>query len=222
MNPLPGSNCRVSGTSVSGARCQAPGVRLAAEPVRYFCVMVAIAAPRAEGRLIVRKGRQLGYAEFGPPDGRPVIWFHGTPGGRRQVPHAARVAAHRLNARIIGIERPGTGWSTPHLYDSIIDLTSDLELALDQLDIDRFSVVGLSGGGPYTLATARAMGDRVVSVGVLGGVAPTRGDEASEGGPIALAVRLAPILPWLREPLGALLGTMARTLRPVASAGFDL
>ena len=40
--------------------------------------------PRAEGRFYLPDGRRLGYAEFGDPNGPVVLWFHGTPGGRRQ------------------------------------------------------------------------------------------------------------------------------------------
>ena len=106
---------------------------------------------------MVRRDRKLGFAEFGPLRGRPVIWLHGTPGARRQIPEAARVAAFELDVRLIGIDRPGVGLSTPHLYDSILDFTTDLEIVLDQLGLERVAMVGLSGGGPYALAAARAL-----------------------------------------------------------------
>ena len=51
----------------------------------------------------------------------------------------------------------------------------------DTLGIDKMAVIGLSGGGPYTLGCAAAMPDRVVAVGVLGGVAPTVGVDAIGG-----------------------------------------
>ena len=59
----------------------------------------------------------------------------------------------------------------------------------------RWSVIGLSGGGPYTLACAAAMPDRVVAAGVLGGVAPTRGADAIAGGVMGdVGLRVAPLL----------------------------
>ena len=67
--------------------------------------------PRWEGTISLADGRRLGVVEFGPVDGKPVFWFHGTPGAKRQVPPAAREAAHELGVRIIGVERPGTGSS---------------------------------------------------------------------------------------------------------------
>ncbi len=181
-----------------------------------------ITAPRVEGKAPVRDGRVLGYAEFGPPSGRPVVWLHGTPGGRRQVPQAARKLAEDLGARIIGIERPGIGWSTAHLYKNILDFTKDLSMALDFLKVDRLSVIGLSGGGPYSLAAPVGLeSQRVVSVGILGGVGPTRGAQAVTGGPISIARKLAPALRVLEFPLTGLLTSLAWSLRPLASPGFD-
>jgi len=52
--------------------------------------------PRTEGRFDLPTGRRLGYAEFGDPSGAPVLWFHGTPGGRRQFPVLGRRAAEQL------------------------------------------------------------------------------------------------------------------------------
>ena len=52
---------------------------------------------------------------------------------------------------------------------------NDLSTIADTLGIDKMVVVGLSGGGPYTLGCAAAMPDRVVAAGVIGGVAPTKG-----------------------------------------------
>jgi pimeloyl-ACP methyl ester carboxylesterase len=181
-----------------------------------------ITAPRVEGEIVVRRGRKLGFAEFGPAGGRPVIWLHGTPGARRQIPQAARIAAFELDVRLIGIDRPGVGLSTPHLYDSIHDFTADLEIVFDQLGLERVAMIGLSGGGPYALAAAHAFPARIAGVGILGGVAPTRGPEAVAGGLVGLLALLSPILPPLRVPLSLTLNALIRLARPVASPVFDL
>ena len=163
----------------------------------------------------VRGGRKLGFAEFGTPGGRAIVWLHGTPGARTQIPQTARLAAAAEGLRIVGIDRPGTGYSTEHLYDSILDFTEDLRIVLDALDLDRVAVVGLSGGGPYALASGYAMPDRVAVVGVLGGVAPTHGDDAAPGGLVGLADRFAPLLGVVRAPLGAMFTVLVQALRPV-------
>ena len=62
---------------------------------------------RYEGAVDLRSGRRLGFAEFGPAHGHPIIWFHGTPGARRQIPPTAHRAVEELGLRIISIERPG-------------------------------------------------------------------------------------------------------------------
>ena len=76
--------------------------------------------PRAEGRFYLPGGRRLGYAEFGVPNGAVVLWFHGTPGGRRQFPLVGRRAAERLGLRVVLIERPGSGLSDSHDHPHIV------------------------------------------------------------------------------------------------------
>lgn len=184
---------------------------------------MTITPPRYEGRVAVREGRRLGVAEFGPPAAEQnVVWFHGTPGARRQVPQAARRIADERGVRIIGIDRPGLGLSTAHLYENLLDFTEDLRIALDKLGIDRFSTVGLSGGAPYALACAHAFADRVPSVGILGGVVPSGGEDGTSGGLVSLATRFKPLLPLIAEPAGALLATVVRVARPVGPFGIDL
>jgi pimeloyl-ACP methyl ester carboxylesterase len=184
---------------------------------------MTITPPRYEGRVAVRDGRYLGIAEFGPPAGeQAIVWFHGTPGARRQVPEEARRIARERGVRILGMDRPGVGLSTPHLYRRLLDFTDDLELALERLGIDRFSTVGLSGGAPYALAAAFAFPERVPSVGILGGVVPSGGEEGTTGGLVSLATRFKPLLPIISEPVGALLTTLVRVARPIASPALDL
>src|SRR5438067_2856651 len=176
--------------------------------------MAQITPPKIEGRIRVRDGRKLGFAEFGPPDGRPILWLHGTPGARRQIPEDARLAAEEVGVRFVGVDRPGTGLSTSHLYDSILEFMDDLRILIDELGFDELAVIGLSGGGPYALAAGYAMPDRVQAVGVLGGVAPTRGDDAAPGGLVGLAVILAPLFPPFRVPLGLALRVLVAAVRP--------
>jgi pimeloyl-ACP methyl ester carboxylesterase len=68
-----------------------------------------IARPKLEGNVAVGEDRQIGFAEFGDPQGRAVFWLHGTPGARRQIPTEARVYAEEHGIRLIGLDRPGIG-----------------------------------------------------------------------------------------------------------------
>jgi pimeloyl-ACP methyl ester carboxylesterase len=178
--------------------------------------------PRIEGTIVLPDGRRLGFAEFGVPNGKPMFWFHGTPGARRQIPPEARTAALQRGVRLIGIDRPGVGDSTPHRYSSFRAWARDIESVADQLGLRRFGLIGLSGGGPYVLACAHAMADRVVAGAVLGGVAPAVGSEAVPGGLVRLAAYFEPLLRTFHEPLGAMLTMLVWTLRPFSSSAFNL
>ncbi len=178
--------------------------------------------PRTERTVKVAADRHLGLAEFGRPDGRVVFWFHGTPGARRQIPPAARRAAEDLDVRLIGVERPGTGSSTGHLYPEIRAFADDVAVVADEAGADRFGVIGLSGGGPYTLACAHEMPDRVTAAVVLGGVAPTVGEDAADGGVVDLTRLLRQPLTLFRQPLGLGVTMFARVLRPLGHQSFVL
>jgi pimeloyl-ACP methyl ester carboxylesterase len=181
-----------------------------------------VTRPRLEGSIAVRGGRRLGFAEFGSPHGDAIIWMHGTPGARRQIPVEARAYADREGLRIIGVDRPGIGSSTPHVYESILDWTGDLELVADTLGIDKMHLIGLSGGGAYVLAAGAAMPDRVLGIAVLGGVAPTQGVDAPTGGLVSLAAHLAPLVSVARVPIGIALTIGLRILAPLGGPALDL
>ncbi|WP_226437364.1 MULTISPECIES: alpha/beta fold hydrolase [Rhodococcus] len=184
--------------------------------------MIDVARPKLEGTVAVGSGRRLGFAEFGSATGRAVFWLHGTPGARRQIPIEARSLAERMGVRLIGVDRPGIGSSTPHTYGNVLAFAEDLRIVADTLGVDRMAVVGLSGGGPYTLASAYAMPDRVVAAAVLGGVAPVTGPDAISGGLMELGALVAPLLARGGVPIGTALSAGIRVVRPFASPIIDL
>ncbi|MCB1031942.1 MAG: alpha/beta hydrolase, partial [Acidimicrobiales bacterium] len=83
-------------------------------------------------------------------------------------------------------------------------------------------MVGLSGGGPYTLASAHELSDRIKAVGVLGGVAPTVGVDAIGGGAVSIARYAAPALKVIRVPMAMGLTGVLRAARPFANTAIDL
>jgi pimeloyl-ACP methyl ester carboxylesterase len=174
-------------------------------PWRHPFRVPRIEKPPGEGQFHLSCGRRLGYAEYGNPSGPVVLWFHGTPGGRRQFPLLGRRAAEKLGLRVVLVERPGSGLSDPHAYDAVVDWATDMCQVADVLGAERLGVVGLSGGGPYALCCggATTFASRVAAIAVLGSVTPSVGPDATATGIIDVARRLAPILSGLRQPLAA-------------------
>jgi len=114
-----------------------------------------------DGTEVVRwpNGRSLAICQWGVPDGVPVFFLHGTLGGRL-LRHAAG-EYERHNLRVITYDRPGFGRSTRHQGRVVADGAADVALIADQLGVGRFGVVGVSGGGPYALAVAALLPERV-------------------------------------------------------------
>ena len=179
--------------------------------------------PRAEGRFHLPGGRRLGYAEFGDPNGAVVLWFHGTPGGRRQFPLIGRRAAERLGLRVVLIERPGSGLSDSHKYAAVADFARDMAHVADALGADRLGVAGLSGGGPYALSCAAvpALANRVAAVAVLGGVTPSVGPEATNSGAIDLLRRTTGVFSVMRRPFAAAVSAMIVPIIPLGHLAYQ-
>lgn len=121
---------------------------------------------------VVVDGRSVMVREMGDPKGAPVVHFHGTPGSRLEFDFGSELA-ERLGIRLISFDRPGYGLSDA-APSSLGLVAGDVEAILDKLAVERFATLGWSGGGPYALATAAAMPDRVTRVGVSGGLAPVQ------------------------------------------------
>jgi pimeloyl-ACP methyl ester carboxylesterase len=130
--------------------------------------MVAIST---RNELTLPDGRQLGYATYGHDELWPILFFHGTPGSRHTA-HLAGLVASTHESRVIALERPGYGLSDAQPGRQIHDWPADVEAAADLLGIGRFSLIGYSGGGPFSLATAASLGDRVASIAVVSGMGP--------------------------------------------------
>lgn len=124
-------------------------------------------ATRLNQQITLKDGRHLGFAEYGSPDGIPLMLFHGTPGSRLMtfLEKAGWVA--RFGFRVLTPERPGYGLSDPAPGHAIGDWADDVAQLADHLDLDRFHVSGGSGGGPFALACALHLPDRVRSATLI-------------------------------------------------------
>jgi pimeloyl-ACP methyl ester carboxylesterase len=116
-------------------------------------------------------GRTLTVREGGDPAGFPVLSISGTPGSSTIYPPHARDAEER-GIRLFSYDRPGYGGSTRLKGRTVADCAADISTVCDALDIDRFCVWGVSGGGPHALAVAALLPDRVIAAASLASVAP--------------------------------------------------
>lgn len=116
-------------------------------------------------------GRQLGFGEWGDPQGVPVLFFHATPGSRRMA-ISSDASASELGVRLICVERPGFGLSHYHPRRSLVDWPGDVTELADILGLGTFGVIGLAGGSPYALACGYGIASRLTSIGIVSGIAP--------------------------------------------------
>ncbi|HEY1011586.1 MAG TPA: alpha/beta hydrolase [Herpetosiphonaceae bacterium] len=154
-------------------------------------------------------GRALGFAEYGPPDGFPVIGFFGA-GARLMRPPDDQTSA--AGVRLITAERPGFGLSSPQPGRRLLDWPADVAALADALGLGRFAIVGASQGGPYAMACAYALQERLSVVGLISSLAPFEAPGVLEG--MARQLRLLPVIarrmPWLLLLSQKLAAPMAR------------
>lgn len=116
-------------------------------------------------------GRTLTVREGGDPEGFPVLSISGTPGSSTLYEPHTRDAVER-GIRLFSYDRPGYGGSTRQKGRTVADCAGDIAAVCDALEIERFGVWGISGGGPHALAAAALLPDRVVAAAALASVAP--------------------------------------------------
>jgi pimeloyl-ACP methyl ester carboxylesterase len=122
--------------------------------------------------LEVPDGRRLCYAEYGDPNGTPIFVFHGNPGSRLlwgMIPGSPFLP----NIRLIAPDRPGYGQTD--FVEGVTTLKnwpSDVTALADALGIEKFAVLAPSGGGPFALACAWKMPERLTAVGLFASVGP--------------------------------------------------
>lgn len=121
--------------------------------------------------VILDDGRTLHGYDSGKRKRYPVIWHHGTP-NVGSPPKPLMKLANKLGLRWVSFDRPGYGGSTRHEGRTIRSVADDVIALADELELERFAVVGHSGGGPHALACAAAYPDRVSAVVTAGGLAP--------------------------------------------------
>lgn len=142
--------------------------------------------------------RNLAYAEYGDTEGAPVFLFHGLPGSRLSWGFLPG-NPFPSGLRFIAPDRPGYGQSDPKPHRTLLNWADDVGELADELGIDRFAVVGVSGGGPGALACAWKMPQRVAVAGVVASPAPSNapGVFAGVSKTNRFFMNLAWYVPWL-------------------------
>jgi pimeloyl-ACP methyl ester carboxylesterase len=116
------------------------------------------------------EGRAIKVRDAGDPSGYPLLYFHGTPGSRLDLAFGDNLAAE-AGVRLVSFDRPGYGGSSESSF-GLTSVARDAVTIADHLGIDAFATLGLSGGGPFALATALIGADRVTRVGIASGAGP--------------------------------------------------
>ncbi|HET8527537.1 MAG TPA: alpha/beta hydrolase [Gaiellaceae bacterium] len=150
-------------------------------------------------------GDRVAYAIYGREDGRPVLLLHGF-SDSRLTGRAFEAAARRTGVRLIVPDRPGIGGSTGS-FESLADVAGWLSELADVLGLPRVPVVGISGGGPFTLAAARFAPQRVERAVVVSGLGPPELGYAEMPAGQRLSIAVASRAPALA---GRVLGLVAR------------
>lgn len=150
-------------------------------------------SPSAPGRIApLAHGRTLCYAEWGDPDGTPVVFFHGGSMSRLALLGSEGLLRDR-RVRLITVDRPGIGGSSSLRHRVLVDWAEDVEKLADVCELDRFAVAGYSMGAPHALAAAHGLPHRVTAAGVISGMAPFD-CEVSRTWSDGVTYRRAPIL----------------------------
>ena len=154
----------------------------------------------------LQDGRIIGYAQYGDPNGFPVVNAHGGLACRLDVKAAAPIA-DQAGIRLISPDRPGIGLSDPLPGRTILDWAHDIGELANQIDVDRFAVMGWSMGGQYAAAVGRALGYRVTRVAIIAVALPLTDPGVYEELPMMdrAYTRMSQRVPWLaRQCFGAM------------------
>lgn len=141
-----------------------------------------MATDNTSQQIKLQDGRMLGYAEYGDPEGVPAFYFHGFPGSRLDyLLTDGGETATETNARIIAVDRPGMGLSDFKPGRQLPDWPDDVTELAQALQLDRFAVLGISGGGPYAAACAHKIPERLTATGIVCGMGPSDAPGMVEG-----------------------------------------
>ena len=124
-----------------------------------------------EPQRTVVDGGTVAWLASGDPQGRPVVWCHGGLSSRLDA-RLAEPGARQAGVCLISIDRPGIGLSTLGDVPTLARWPRIVGAVMDRLGHRTFSVAGWSAGGPFALACAHVLGDRIEATATIAGVVP--------------------------------------------------
>jgi pimeloyl-ACP methyl ester carboxylesterase len=127
--------------------------------------------PLVEGEVVRPDGRVVAWARWSDSTGRPLLQIHGTPGSRLASSADEGLYA-RIGANVVTFDRPGYGRSSRHPGRTVYSAADDALAVADELGWERFSVLGVSGGGPHALAVGARAPERIHRLGIAVGATP--------------------------------------------------
>ncbi len=156
---------------------------------------------RIDQTVKLRDGRRLGFTEYGPDAGTPVMLFGGASG--RYLKPCRDELLTELAVRLIIVERPGYGLSDFQPGRTLLDWPDDVAQLAEQLGLARFAVVAGSQGGPYGAVCGFKLADRLTSLTLVSALGPFDVPGLTEGMMPALAMlpKLAHYAPFLLRPM---------------------
>jgi pimeloyl-ACP methyl ester carboxylesterase len=107
----------------------------------------------------------------GRADAFTVLWHHGSPQTGALL-EPLLVAAAARGIRLLSYGRPSYGGSSPQPGRTVASAADDVAQLAEQLGVERFAVMGASGGGPHALACAALLPEQVCATACLASLAP--------------------------------------------------
>ncbi|MBD2093129.1 prolyl aminopeptidase [Microcoleus sp. FACHB-1515] len=133
--------------------------------------------PYRTGMLSVSDLHTLYFEQVGNPNGKPIVFLHGGPGGGCEPFYRQFFDPQKW--RVVLFEQRGCGRSTPHAElreNTTWDLVSDIEKLRSHLEIDSWTVFGGSWGSTLALAYSQTHPDRCTGL-ILRGIFLLRSKE---------------------------------------------
>ena len=157
---------------------------------------------RKFGSVKLSDGRTLAFVQYGDPAGKPILYCHGGISSKSDVAFAQKYCEEN-GFLITSPDRPGIGDSDTQPKRTLLDWGRDSRELLDHLRVEKTAVLGWSLGGPYALACAYSLPERVSSIGTIGGAGQF--DDPRAVSQLGLLVdRLLLTVPsWLHAPFAA-------------------